>query len=350
MARPVWSGTLTFGLVTLPVSLVTATESHTIRFRQLERGTSDRVRNKRVNERTGKEVPYDKIVKGYDTGDDEYVIVEPDELDEIAPGRSQSIDVDRFVDLEEIDPIYFDTTYFVQPKEKAYSKVYGLLHDALEEVGRAGIATFTMRQKEYLVAVHAEGGVIVMHTLHWADEVRDPHRTLDNLPSGSKESPKELQMATQLIEAMTAEWNPGDYRDRTQERVRELVKAKRAGETVEKGEPAPESTKVVDLMSALQASVDEAQKGRKTGATKKSTRGATRRTGGRKTASRTGGGKASAAKKKASTADDLGRLTKAELYERATEANIPRRSSMNRQELQRAVARASGARRRRRAS
>ncbi|QPP07340.1 Ku protein [Streptomyces bathyalis] len=325
MARAVWSGSLTFGLVTLPVQLATATESHTVRFHQLERGTSDRVRNKRVNERTGKEVPYDKIVKGYDTGDGEYVVIEPAELDEITPGRSQAIEISGFVELEAIEPAYFDSTYFLQPR-KEHANVYGLLRDALAETGRAGIAVMSMRQKDYLVAVHEQGGVLVMHTLHWADEVRDPHETLDNLPSRSKASAKERKMAAQLIEAMAMEWDPHDFRDRTQERVRELVEAKRTGETVERAEKPPESTNVVDLMSMLEASVDQARSGR----TSK---------GSKKTGQAKAGGSRKSGKKKSQP--DLGELTRDELYQLATDAEVPGRSRMNRAELEKAVARSA---------
>ena len=317
MAHAVWSGALSFGLVSLPVSLVTATESHTVHFRQLERGTSDRVRVKRVNESTGEEVPFDKIVKGYDTGE-EYVIVEPEELDDISPGRSGTIDITGFARLEDIEPVYFDTTYFVAPKSETYSKVYSLLHAALDRSGRAGIATMSMRQKEYLVAVHAEGGLIVLHTLHWADEVRDPQRTLDTLPAEEKPAGKELETAVQLIEAMGIDWDPHDYRDTTQERVRELIEAKRTGATVPKGESAPRSTEAVDLMDALRASVDRARQGAPEGG-KKPARGSAAADG----------------------PEGLGELSKTELYERATEAGIPGRSRMNRDELEQALAEAA---------
>ncbi|RAJ71331.1 Ku protein [Streptomyces sp. Amel2xB2] len=350
MARAVWSGSLTFGLVTLPVQLATATDSHTIRFRQLERGTSDRVRNRRVNERTGEEVPYDKIVKGYDTGGGEYVIIEPGELDEITPGRSQAIEITGFVELDAIAPAYFDSTYFLQPR-KEHANVYGLLRDALAETGRAGIATMSMRQKDYLVAVHEQGGVLVMHTLHWADEVRDPHETLSNLPSSAKAPARERKMATQLIEAMAMEWNPYDYHDRTQERVRELVEAKRSGERVPKAEGPPESTNVVDLMSALEASVDEARSSRtRRGAGGRSAKAAKSaggaRSGKQRPTSRTGGGsRAGTAKKQAGGRKqrerDLAALTKDELYRLAGEADVPGRSRMTRAELEEAVARSS---------
>ncbi|NGN65512.1 Ku protein [Streptomyces sp. A7024] len=308
MARTVWSGSLSFGLVNLPVAMAAATGSHTVHFHQLERGTSDRVRNKRVNERTGKEVPYDKIVKGYPAGDgdDGYVVVEPEELDDIAPGRSRTIDVAGFAALEDIDPVYFDATYYLQPRKDADSKTYAVLRDTLKRTGRAGIATMSMRQKEHLVAVHAEDDVLVLHTLHWADEVREPRDTLDRLPDGSKASAKEHRMAEQLVDTMAIDFDPRDYRDRTQERVEELISAKRDGGTVEKAAEAPEDTNVVDLTATLQRSVESARQRRGGGRTRKDGSG-------------------------------LERLTKSELYRRASEAGISGRSKMNRKELLRAL-------------
>ncbi|MFJ9824281.1 Ku protein [Streptomyces sp. NPDC101160] len=151
MARPVWTGVVSFGLVSLPSALYTATDSHTIRFHQLQRGTADRIRNKRINERTGDEVDLGEIVKGYDTGE-QYVIVEPAELDDIAPGRSKAIEITGFVDLDAVDPIFFDKTYYLGPRGEQYSKIYGLLERALTESNKAGIVTFVMRGREYLVA------------------------------------------------------------------------------------------------------------------------------------------------------------------------------------------------------
>ncbi|MEU6117583.1 Ku protein [Streptomyces sp. NPDC047117] len=321
MAHAVWSGALSFGLVALPVQLVTATESHTVHFHQLERGTSDRVRNKRVNERTGKEVRYDDIVKGWDAGD-EYVLVEPDELDEIAPGRSKSLEISGFVDLDAVEPIYFDKTYYLAPKSKEYAKVYGLLREALAKANKAGIATFVMRNREYLVAVKAEDDILALHTLHWADEVRDPHEELPTLPGRAAPDKKELDTAVALVDALTVEWDPSEYRDTYQEKVRRLIEAKRTGESVEKAEPAPEPTNVIDLREALQASVDRAKDRRKSG------------------------GKAKSDGKQGS-GPDLDGLTKAELYRRATDAGVPGRSSMSRDELIEALS-GSGSKNRRR--
>ncbi|MGW6859164.1 non-homologous end joining protein Ku [Streptomyces xanthophaeus] len=325
MARPVWAGNLSFGLVSLPVGLYTATDSHTIHFHQLQRGTSDRIRNRRVNERTGDEVQLDDIVKGYDAGG-EYVLVEPKELDEIAPGRSRSLEVAGFVDLDEVDPIFFDKTYYLGPRGKGFEKVYSLLEQALSKAGKAGIATFVMRQHEYLVALKAENGLLTLHTLHWADEIRDPKKEIDGLPGRAKASEKELKMAEQLIEALSMDWDPGQFHDTFQEKVAALIEAKKAGETVEEAEPAAEPTGVVDLMEALRASVERA--------------GSPKATGGKATASgKTAAAKKPAAKKRVHSApeEDLSGLSKADLYKKAAAADISGRSHMNREDLVKAL-------------
>ncbi|MDX3533111.1 Ku protein [Streptomyces sp. MB09-01] len=311
MARPVWTGVLSFGLVSVPIGMYTATDSHTIHFHQLQRGTSDRIRNRRVNERTGKEVELDDIVKGYDTGE-EYVLVEPAELDDIAPGRSKILEISGFVDLDEIDPIFFDRTYYLGPKGKEYTKVYALLEQALAKSNRAGVATFVMRAREYLVALKSEDGILTLHTLHWADEIRDPREEVPDLPaaSGTKTGAKEMKMAEQLISALGMHWDPGEFHDTYQEKVAALVEAKRAGETVEKAELPAEATNVVDLTEALRASVERAR-------------------GGGKDAGRKAGGK----KRARTQTSDLASLTKAELYEKAASAGIPGRSGMTRDEL-----------------
>ncbi|MGW2770297.1 non-homologous end joining protein Ku [Streptomyces sp. NPDC001275] len=211
MARAIWTGVITFGLVTVPVGLYTSTEDHTVHFHQLQRGTSDRIRNRRVNERTGDEVDTGDIVKGYEIDDGEYVVVEPDELDDIAPGRSRTIDISDFVDLDDIEPVYFDRTYYIAPSGKEYTKVYELLRAALAEANKAGIATFVMRNRQYLTALRAEGEVLVLQTLHWADEVRDPGQELPELPSGRAGQGKQLDMALQLVGTLSAAWDPARY-------------------------------------------------------------------------------------------------------------------------------------------
>ncbi|MEV5384599.1 Ku protein [Streptomyces sp. NPDC052721] len=339
MARPIWTGVLTFGLVTLPVGLYTATEDHTVHFHQLQRGTSDRIRNKRVNERTGKEVSTDRIVKGYELDEGEYVVVEPEELEEIAPGRSKVIDLAGFVDLHEVEPVYFDRTYYVGPRGKEYMKVYELMRAALDRADKAGIATLTMRGKEYLTALRAQPAVLVLHTLHWADEVRDPADVVDLLPERhTRADSKELRTAGQLIDALTIDWDPREYRDTYEERVERLVEAKRKGEQIV-GEPEPpEATNVIDLMEALSRSVEQSRsRGRKAGGGKPAGRKRPARGKPAERATRT-----KQARRPEATGD-LASLSKAELYERAGAAGVPGRSKMNREQLIEALGRQGAA-------
>ncbi|MFD9098877.1 Ku protein [Streptomyces collinus] len=363
MARAIWSGVITFGLVTVPVGLYTATEDHTVHFHQLQRGTSDRIRNRRVNERTGDEVGTDDIVKGFPVGEGEYVVVEPDELDEIAPGRSQTIDISDFVELEAIEPVYFDRTYYVAPRGKEYTKVYELLRAALAEGNKAGIATFVMRNKQYLTALRAEDKVLVLQTLHWADEVRDPGSELPELPSGRAGSGKELRTALQLVDALSGEWRPERYHDTYQEKVRELVKAKAEGQQVAVAEAPPEATNVIDLMQVLEGSLEAARSGRggketagrKTGSAQRkpartvaeektakprSRKAPPGKSGTAQTRSRGGGGEGRS---------ELRKLSKAELYQRAADQDVAGRSKMSREELVDALA-GSGRRRKKSAA
>ncbi|MFB7999538.1 Ku protein [Streptomyces sp. NPDC056002] len=349
MARAVWGGALTFGLVSLPVQLFTATDNHAIHFHQLERGTSDRVRNQRVNERTGQEVPLDAIVKGYDVGD-EYVLVEPGELEDIAPGRSKVLEVVGFVALDDVEPIFFDKTYYLGPKGKDYAKTYGLLAQAMERQEKVAIATFVMRNREYLVAVKAEAGMLTLHTLHWADEIRDP-ATIDTLPGQVEVAEREVRMAEQLIEALSMEWKPEEFHDTYQEEVAKLVEAKRTGKTAVKAEPPAESTNVVDLMDALRASLDRARE-RESHEGKQKTGdpgGAPRdiKEGANKRGSRKGSKAKRQASHSSSKSSVLESLTKAELYQRAAEEDVPGRSSMSRDELVKSL---SGERHRRKSS
>ncbi|MBT2470028.1 Ku protein [Streptomyces sp. ISL-66] len=333
MARPVWAGVLSFGLVSLPVGLYTATDSHTIHFHQLQRGTSDRIRNRRVNERTGDEVDLSDIVKGYDAGD-EYVLIEPEELDEIAPGRSQVLDIAGFVDLDDVDPIFFDKAYYLAPRGKEYGKVYGLLEQALDKAGKTGIATFVMRQREYLVAVKAEEGLLTCHTLHWADEIRDPRKEIGSLPGKARTSAKEVRMAEQLIDALSMPWKPEDFHDTFRDKVTALIEAKRSGASVEKAEPPAEPTGVVDLAEALRASVERARSPKDT----REKADATAAGHHRKTQQR---GAAAMKRIGAPGREDLHGLTKAELYKRATAAKVPGRSAMTHDQLVEALTEAA---------
>ncbi|MGI8814999.1 MAG: Ku protein [Pseudonocardia sp.] len=264
MARAIWTGSITFGLVTVPVGLFSATEDHSVQFHQYQRGTSDRIRQRRVNERTGEEVAYSDIVKGFDADDGQVVLVEPGELEEIAPGRSHSIDVLAFVDLDEIDPIYFQKTYWLAPAKEENAKVYALLASAMAATNRVAVASFVMRGKQYLAAVRSQddGRALALETLNYADEVRDPAETLDHLPERFEPegaNSRELDMARMLIESMSAPWRPKDYRDTYTDQVKELIEAKLAGNEVVAADRAPEATEVTDLLEALRRSVEARQ-------------------------------------------------------------------------------------------
>lgn len=318
MAHKIWTGSINFGLVAIPVGLYSATEAHTIQFHQFERGTSDRVRYKRVNERTGKEVSYDDIVKGREVGDT-LVTVEPKELEEIAPGRSRTIDITSFVDLDEIDPIFFQKTYWIAPAAKEQDRPYHLLRRAMDETNRVGIATFVLRGKEYLTAVRADRTALALDTLYFADEVRDPSEILTRAaesPASAELADRELQMATGLIESMSAPWEPDEYEDTYTARVEQLLEDKSQGRQPEPEQAAPQPSDVIDLTEALQRSVDHARRGK-----------------------RTAGG--SAADQQA----DLSGLNKTELEHMAKDLDVKGRSRMSRDELEEAVseARASAA-------
>lgn len=322
MPRAIWTGAINFGLVTIPVGLFSATEDHTISFHQFQRGTSDRVRYLRVNERTGKEVDYSEIVKGRDVGGGEHVIVEPSELEQIAPGRSRTIDITTFVDLDEIDPVYFRKTYWLAPTQESYHRPYSLLVEALTATNRAGVATFVMRNRQYLTALRADDGVLALDTLHWADEVRDPGQL--RLPEAGSARGKEVEMARTLIESMSGPWEPEEYRDTYTDRVEQLIADKRAGREVVTEEAPREATEVVDLLEALQRSVD-------------SSRGDRGGRGGRRSRSKSGDGH----KAQTRPAEDLSGMRKTDLEARARELGIKGRSKMTRDELQDAVAAAS---------
>jgi DNA end-binding protein Ku len=320
MARPIWTGVISFGLVSVPVAMYSATREHEVRFHQFEKGTTDRIRYQRVNERTGKEVDFADIVKGADIGDGELVLLDPDELDAVAPGQSKSMDIYQFVELDEIDPIYFQKTYYLMPGSEETTKTYALLRDAMEQANRAAIATLVMRSKEYLACIRADNGLLVLETMFFADEVRDPHEYRDQLPGRVRARPQELRTAGQLIDSMTGSWKPTDYRDTYTDRVHDLIETKREGGEVEIAAAAPEPTNVVDLMEVLRRSVENARAGRSRS-----------RTRGRKTATKP------AAKRATKRSPDPRSLTKADLMKLARRLDIAGRSSMSRAQLEKAV-------------
>jgi DNA end-binding protein Ku len=321
MARSIWTGALAFGLVNIPVGLYAATEDRTVHFNQFQKGTSDRIRYKRVNERTGEEVNYRDIVKGREVDDDTYVVLTDDELESVEPGRTRTIDITDFVDLAEVDPIYFQRTYYLAPRGDGADRSYELLHQAMADTNRVGIATFVMRSKEYLVAVRPQQQILALETMYFADEIRDPVEATAYDPAGRPARPRELAIAEQLIESMTTDWNPENYHDSYRERVEELIESKRTGEEIEAAAPAPRASKVVDLTETLRRSVDEA-------------RG--RRSGGSSPAAAEAAPKGPKAAKGPQD-EDLSAMTKTQLAALAAELEIPGRSKLTRDELETAV-------------
>ena len=256
MARAIWTGSLAFGLVNVPVGLYSATEDKTIHFNQFQAGTSDRIRYKRVNERTGREVDLAHIVRGHEVGKDDYVLISDEDLEAIEPGRSRTIEITDFVDLAEIDPIYYQKAYYLGPQGDSAARPYALLHRAMSDIGRAAIATFVMHGKQYLVAIRAVGDVLALETMYFADEVRDPHDVIARLPTDESIKPRELTIARQLVDSMTTNWDPGSYRDTYRGRVEDLITRKRRGEAVIT-EGARQESNVTDLMEALRRSAEQ---------------------------------------------------------------------------------------------
>jgi DNA end-binding protein Ku len=265
VARAIWSGVLSFGLVAVPVRLYSATDAHEPTFHQFEQGTSDRIRYQRINERTGAEVDYADVVRGADIGGGQYVTLSEKELDSVAPGKSRSLDVRTFVELAEIDPVYFNKAYYLGPGSAETKKTYALLRDAMADSHRVAIASFVMRGKEYLAAVRADGDLLVLETLFFDDEVRNPRDQVENLPGRVAAPPQELRLATQLIRAMSGPWQPADYRDAYTDRVNKLISAKKNNREITPASEAPQPTNVTSLTDALQASLNTAKAGRRDG-------------------------------------------------------------------------------------
>jgi DNA end-binding protein Ku len=261
MPRPVWNGTISFGLVAIPVKLYHAVRRQGVSFNQLDDRTMARIRYKKVSALDGEEVPDEHIVKGYEVAKDRYVVVDPDELEPFIPAATKTVELEEFVDLDEIDPVYFDSAYHVAPGTNP--KPYVLLARAMEEAGKVAIGRFVMRNKQYTAAIRAEDGRLVMSTLAYADEVVDP-AAIDEL-DGLDEvevSAKELAMAESLVESLTAAFEPEKYRDEYREQVLDLIQIKADGDEFTVPEAAAEKPKVVDLMAALEASVEAAKAAR----------------------------------------------------------------------------------------
>ncbi len=260
MPRTVWSGAISFGLISIPVKLFSAVSHQTVRFNQIDSKSGARVKMIRTSATTGEKVEYSDIVKGYDLGDDNYVILTDEEMESIAPKASRSIDLVDFVEEADIDPIFYESGYFLAPDEMA-RKPYALLVEALESSGRVGIATFVMRSKQHLAAIRPVDGRLMLSTMLYADELVDPAEIpgladLDDVEVKDAEK----TMAAQLVESLAADFDPSNYEDTYRHKVMELIQAKSEGDItkVEAVDSGP-TAEIVDLMAALEASVAAAK-------------------------------------------------------------------------------------------
>jgi DNA end-binding protein Ku len=301
MPRAIWSGSISFGLVNVPVKLYSAVHPQGLSFHQFEEGTNARVRNKRVSEKTGKEVDYDDIVKGYEVEKGHYVMVEPDELAEFNPRATRTIDIEDFVDLDEIDPIYYDNTYYLAPDDsEGARKAYALLLKAMEDQGKVAIGRLVMRNKQYLAAIRPLDGALAVSTMRFHDEVMSPS-DIDEIPTGRsapRAQPAEVKMASQIIDSMSREWDPKRYEDTYRIQVLDFLKKKAAGEEIVVEEEPEEQSKVTDLMAALEASLEAAKK---SGSRRRSSSSSSKRSPAPATKSSSAAKKSSSSAKKSSS-------------------------------------------------
>src|ERR671936_644027 len=256
MARAIWTGSVSFGLLNVPVRLYSAVSRKSVSFRELRASDSSRIRHKRVAESDGEEVPYEEIVKGYELSPEQYVVLTRDELEELDPKKTKAIEIQDFVDLDEIDPIYFDHPYYLGP-DKGAEKPYALLVKAMSDERKVAVARFVLRNREYLAAIRPMSKVLTMATMRFADEVVQPEELEGVIPeNGRKLERREVEMAQQLIESLSGDFDPEKYRDEYREELLELIERKARGEeVVEAVSEEPKPTKAPDLMAALEESL-----------------------------------------------------------------------------------------------
>ncbi len=272
MARAIWSGSISFGLLNVPVKLYSAVARRGISLRELRESDGARIRHRRVAEGTDEEVPYEKIVKAFEITPDRYVPLTKEEMAALAPEKTRAIEVQDFVDLDQIDPIYFDSPYYLGPADGA-EKAYSLLAKAMEETGKVAIARFVFRNKEHLAALRPNDGVLTLTTMRFADEVVPPGELDDVLPAKQpKVAKREVEMAEQLIDSLTRKFDPSAYRDEYREELLALIERKAEGKDVLAGASPeePKATKAPDLMAALEESI-AAVKGKEDGGASKRT-------------------------------------------------------------------------------
>ena len=264
MPRPIWSGSISFGLVSVPVKLFSAVSRKAVHFNQIDSRSGSRIKYKKVSAADGNEVPAEAIVKGYELPSGQYVLVGDDELASLDPEAARTIDIEEFVDLDEIDPIFYDAAYYVAP-DKSTTKPYALLARAMEETNKVGIARFVMRSKQYLCAIRPKDGKLLLSTMVYADEVNGTSEIPEfDAVEAAELSDKEVAMAKQLVESLAGDFKPEQFEDMHRNKVLDLIERKAEGETGLVEVPQPEvADKVVDLMAALEASVAAAKEARK---------------------------------------------------------------------------------------
>ncbi len=268
MPRAIWSGSISFGLVNVPVKLYSAVRKKNVRFHQLDEKTGARVRNKRVSEKSGREVPYEQIVKAYEVAKGNFVPVTDEDFEAMAPEDTRTIEIEDFVALDEIDPMYFESTYWLAAeKNKGARKAYALLTKAMGKSGRVAIGRFVMRGKQHLATLRAVDGTIALHGMLFPDEIVDP-ADLGGTEVDASVGSRELEAAGKLIDSLTSKWEPDRYHDTYRERVLELIEKKASGEEIVVPEPTEKRADVVDLMAALEASIESGRRTRASGARK----------------------------------------------------------------------------------
>lgn len=264
MPRSIWTGSISFGLVNVPVKAFTAVRDHKVHFNQLD-AKGSRIKYEKVSEKTGKEVAAEDITLGFETSKGHYVQFEKNEIEDMQPESTKTIDIGDFVELAEIDPIFYDKTYWLAPYGEAATKAYALLRDAMEDQQRVGIGSVVMRKKQYLAAIRPIGGALAMSTMRFADEVV-PSKDIEGVPkrAGTAKSDKELRLARQIIEALANDWKPERYKDTYTDELKALIKKKEKGEDVVVTEEADKAdAEVLDLMAALEASIKQKKSGAK---------------------------------------------------------------------------------------
>jgi DNA end-binding protein Ku len=305
MARSLWTGSLSFGLVNVPVRLFSAVRDQGVHFNQLHEKDGVPIETRRVCSKEGKEVPYDEIVSGYEVEDGKWVTLTDEELAAAEPRKTKTIDIEEFVELGDVDPIYFDHPYFLVPEDsEGAARAYRLLVESMGASDRVALGRFVLRTKEYLVAIRVRDDVLSLTTMRFADEVR----ATDDVekPGGRKPAKKQIDQAVALIEAMSGDFEPSDWKDCHRERLLKIIDQKRKGKKVKAPEKIDEPSAVPDLMAALEESLAKAKAGRSFS---------------------NGGG----------SSDDTDDMSKDELLERAKEQDVPGRSKMTKEELAEAV-------------